>query len=173
MATATPSRKRAITATIIFSAFGLAVMFLFPLHWNTAWPLVLFYAIMVWNTYYSVDYFSRVIPINPPLQVLVDSVLFLLYFLAALSFLNTYLFILTLGLIFAVATVKYALALNVVEHPRKLFRKIVVDTMGMLMVTCALIGAALGYDRITAIALVVVFGIANIYVIYIKPLYTD
>lgn len=172
MASPTP-KDRAVIATLGFALFGVIGAII---AWNNlaiAWPTILFYAMLVWNDYYSIEHFSKIIPPGKTSQVVIDIVLVILHFLSVLFFSNPFLFTITMIVLFILAILKYAGDLPSVKNSRALFRKVKIDTLGALISALALAGMFMGYPWQSTIIWTAIFVGASVYVILINPLYKD
>ncbi|HUC01293.1 MAG TPA: hypothetical protein VMA75_00100 [Candidatus Paceibacterota bacterium] len=172
MANPTP-KDRAIVATLIFIAFGVIGAVVARNDLAFAWPPMLFYAMLVWNDYYSIKHFSKIIPPGKASQVIIDIALVVLHFTSALLFGNPFLFAITITVLFILAVLKYAGDLPSVKNSRALYRKVKIDALGALISALTLAGMLIGYPWQATVAWTVIFVCASIYVILINPLYQD
>ena len=171
---ATPSPKeRAIIATSIFVFFGVIGAILARHNLVIAWPPMLFYAMLVWNDYYSIKHFSTIIPPEKTSQVFIDTVLVILHFISAFLFINPFLFTIAMIVLFILAVLKYAGDLPSVKNSRALFRKVKIDALGALISALALAGMFMGYPWQSTIIWTGIFACASVYVIIINPLYQN
>ncbi len=161
-------------ATVLF------VLFLLASAWSwmfkvtdtaNALPLTLFYLTITINTFFSVKLFSSIIPPGDPIQIIIDTILILLYFVMAFFLGNPITFVFFTLLLFITASTKYSFLLNQLPHPRLLKKKILIDLSGVLMSTLTLGGIILGYSWISTWAFSIVFIIANILLFFVWPLY--
>lgn len=166
-------KKRAIGATLIFVAFGVLGAIIARHNTDIAWPAILFYAMLVWNDYYSIQHFSKIIPPNKTSQVFIDLILVALHFISALLFGNPFLFAIAMTVLFILAVLKYAGDLPSVKNSRALFRKVKIDALGALISALALAGMFMGYPWQATIVWTGIFVCASVYVILINPLYKD
>jgi hypothetical protein len=166
-------KERAIGATLMFAAFGLIGVFLSRGNIAIAWAPILFYTMLVWNDYYSIKHFSKIIPPNKTSQMIIDWALVVLHFAAALFFGNTLLFAVSVTILFILAVLKYAGDLPSVKNSRALFRKVKIDALGALISALALAGMFLGYPWQTTVIWTFIFACSSVYVILINPLYQD
>lgn len=156
-------------ATLVFSAAGISGL-LFVSDWRNALPLIVFYAMLVWNTHFSIRLFSRIQPRGGD-QYAIDALLFVLYLLLAASFSSETRFIFWGLLLFVFATAKYALMLGRINHPKLLKRKLLADLSGTALAALTLGGALAGYRNASAWALCIAFVLANILLSTAYPLY--
>jgi hypothetical protein len=134
---------------------------------------MLFYAMLVWNDYYSIKHFSTIIPPGKTSQVSVDIVLVILHFISIFLFDNPFLFTIAMIVLFILAVLKYAGDLPSVKNSRALFRKVKIDALGALISALALAGMFMGYPWQSTIIWTGIFVCASVYVIIINPLYRD
>ena len=172
MSAPTP-KGRAVGGTLIFLAFGVLGAIIARHNLAIAWPAMLFYAMLVWNDYYSIQHFSKIIPPGKASQVIVDIVLLILHFISALFFGNPFLFTIAMTVLFILAVLKYAGDLPSVKNSRALFRKVKIDALGALLLALALAGMFMGYPWQSTIVATAIFVCASVYVILINPLYQD
>jgi hypothetical protein len=166
-------KQRAVWATIIFSLFGVFGAIIAWHNIAIAWAPMLFYAMLVWNDYYSIGYFSKIIPPNKMSQVAVDIALLILHFMSTLFFGNPFLFAISITVLFILAALKYAGDLPSVKNSRALYRKVKIDTLGALISALTLAGMFMGYPWQTTVIWTGVFVCSSVYVILINPLYKD
>ena len=166
-------KERAVGATLIFVAFGALGAIIARHTIAIAWPPMLFYAMLVWNDYYSIKHFSTIIPPNKKSQVFIDTVLVGLHFISVFLFGNPFLFTIAMIVLFILAVLKYAGDLPSVKNSRALFRKVKIDALGALLSALALAGMFMGYPWQSTIIWAGIFVCASVYVILINPLYQD
>ena len=140
--------------------------------WSIGGPLLAFYLLLVINTFFSVKFFSSLTSPADPYQKWVDGVLVLIYLALATQMGSPISFLLIASLLFLVACVKYSLLFRDFEYPRLLFRKIAVNIFGAILCLLTLLWFYMRYSHIALIAFPVLFAIANIYLLFIRPLYT-
>jgi hypothetical protein len=166
-------KKRAVIATLIFTLFGIAGAFIARNMIAIAWPAILFYAMLVWNDYYSIEHFSKIIPPSKTSQVVVDMALMVLHLASVFFFGDPFLFAIAMTILFVLAVLKYAGDLPSVKNSRVLFRKVKIDALGALASALALAGMLMGYPWQSTIIWTGIFVCASVYVIIINPLYKD
>jgi hypothetical protein len=171
--TAPSPKDRAIIATSIFALFGVIGAVIARHNIALAWPPMLFYAMLVWNDYYSIKHFSKIIPPGKASQVIIDIVLLILHFVSVLFFGNPFLFTISMTVLFILAVLKYAGDLPSVKNSRALFRKVKIDALGALISALALAGMFMGYPWQSTIVWTGIFVCSSVYVIIINPLYQD
>jgi len=162
--------QKAWFVTCLFALIGLFAFFFVAPDTHIAWPDSLFYGIIVLNTFFSVRLFSH---ITPPSfwQALTDGALVLAYVALALAIGSEWAFPFFALCIFIAAVIKYALMLRIVPHEDVLKRKIIIDMLGVALCATALGVALAGWTLTSAWLLAIVFTIANIYLLLIKPMY--
>jgi hypothetical protein len=166
-------QKRAIGATVIFLLFGVLGAIIARDSMVIAWPPMLFYAMLVWNDYYSINHFSKIIPPNKISQIFIDILLVAIHFVSVLLFGNPFLFTIAMTILFILAVLKYASDLPSVKNSRALYRKVKIDALGALISALALAGMLFGYPWQSTIIWTGIFICASIYVIIVNPLYKD
>ena len=162
---------RAALAAALFTACGAGSAWRSVSDWSLSAPLVLFYALLVLNTFFSVRCFARVTPPGDRLQKLFDAVLVAIYVGLAASFTDAPRFAGWGSLLFAVATLKYVVLLGRVGSVMLLAKKIRVDVLGTIACVWALGVMLIGYAREASWALAGANAIANVYVLWVRPIY--
>jgi len=166
------AERKAFAATVGFGLFGAITATLMVKNWGAAWPLVFFYAVLVFNTYFSVRAFSTIAPRRNPIQSFIDLTVVILYLGLATQFENPLNFTLLATILFLACLIKYTLLTGLVPHYRKfLRRKIFLDWLGVLLCILAMIGVAMHYSYVTTVAFALINAIANVYLLFIKPFY--
>lgn len=158
---------------MIFAAFGIFGMIIARQNLENAWPLIVFYGLLVWNDYFSILHFSKIVPPGKHSQMLIDAALVVFHFLLIFSFNDPRDFYLGATILFILATLKYSYDLPIIEDARRLFRKIKIDTVGALCSAIATTGIIFGYTWTATILWTVIFAGASIYVICVDSLYKD
>ena len=157
----------------MFIVFGIFGTFLAWPNLEQAWPLVLFYALLIWNDYFSIKHYSKIVPPHKSSQMIIDGFLVILHFLLIFSFNDPRNFYLVTTILFILATLKYSYDLPIVENSARLYRKIKIDTMGALASAIATTGILFGYTWTATISWTIIFAIASVYVICVDSLYKD
>lgn len=166
-------KARALGAVLIFSLFGVIGIIIARHDLPVAWPAILFYTMLVWNDYYSVQHFSKIIPPDKASQVFIDILLVIIHFASVLFFGNPFLFTIAITILFILAVLKYAGDLPSVKNSRALYRKVKIDALGALISALALAGMFWGYPWQSTMIWTGIFVGSSIYVILINPLYKD
>ena len=165
-------KKRAILAIVIFLAASVVgIVLAILLHRPLSWPALLIYAMILWNDYHSIAYFSTVIATEQRSQRVIDIALAILNSALALLFTSPTFFTAVGILFFAVATLKYASQLSVIDNPELLYRKTVIDIVGTIAGSLTMLAILLNQEALAMPILATFFAIATIYLIHIKPLY--
>ena len=167
------SKKRALISIGIFTVFGLFGIAISLGTLVSEWPYILFYVLLLWNDYFSIKHFAKIISPRKPSQIIIDTILVILHLGAALFIGSPWNFALIMTLLFIAAILKYSWELSVVSNSRALFRKIKIDSLGAFVSAGALVGISLGYPWRSVIIWTLIFAGASIYVILINPLYKD
>lgn len=162
--------RRAAAAAGVFSIIGLIAL-TSVVDWNKSWLLILFYALLVLNTYFSVRCFSSIAPRWEIKQELIDAALAVLYVMMVLNFNFAFNFVAISTLLFMVAVIKYVLLAEIIGYSKLLRRKIFTNTLGILLCFLTLIGILWGYGSQALPIWVAAFALTNIYLLLLKPLY--
>lgn len=164
------AKKRALGTALGFSVLALWAVF-YVHDWHNSWPLVLFYALLIFNTYFSVKTFASITPHENLLQHAIDMLLGLCLFVIPFQFNSPLHFALWMTLLFIVAALKYILLIPIAGYSRLLYIKIRIDSLGVLMCFLGLWGILSGYAYISTVIWVAIFFLANLYVLWLKPHY--
>jgi len=133
-------------------------------------PHLIFYAVLVVNTFFSIRFFPRIAPENAS-QVAIDAVLVFLYLALAASIGRPVQFAFFALCLFIAASTKYPLLLLVIPQTNVLKRKILIDLMGTAACAVVLGATILGYAFGAAWAAAIGFTLANVYLLLIRPMY--
>ncbi len=158
------------TATIAFSLAGIIAILFYALVSPVLLPHVIFYAVLVVNTFFSIRFFSRIAPENKS-QFAIDTVLVLLYLALAFSMGNPFTFAFFALCLFIAASTKSPLLLLVIPQTNVLKRKILIDLMGTAACAAILGASIIGYPLEAAGAAAIGFTLANVYLLLINPMY--
>ena len=164
-----PSQKSLI-ACLLFIIFGLVGWFLSTSNTMHSLPLLLYYAVLVFNTFFSIRAFSAITPRNSA-QTAFDMVLVGIYCALAFSFASTVYFALFSALLFLVAVAKYVHLRKLIASSTLLERKIRIDVLGALLSVATLCIAVAGWPLGAAWILCIVFALASVYLLLINPMY--
>jgi hypothetical protein len=135
--------------------------------------LIIFYILLLINSYVSIVFFAQIIP-NIWQQKFLNVTLLVFYLILAYYLNQPIYFMLVLALFFALATLKYVQVLRIVKHENRLLkRKITADILGVILSIVVLGGIILGYENKSLWAIVIIFALANIWTLFISPLYRE
>jgi len=157
-------------ATTAFALAGLVSLLFFAMVSRYLLPHSIFYYVLVLNTFFSIRFFSDILEPSPR-QTAVDTILVVLYIVLAYSLGNAFAFSLAATCLFLVATAKYVIELDSNPHVSVLKRKISLDLLGAALCASALGGTLMGYPLESAWTLAAVFALANVYLLFIRPMY--
>lgn len=134
---------------------------------------VLFHANLLLNTYFSIKCFGRLTPVNAAWQKTVDIILVLIYSILPFCFGFASLYILLIMLLFAIATMKYALLIGAISDTKLVRRKIIIDVSGILWNFFVFLIGSLGLLPIDLLLWiwVLVFTGTNIFLLKVRPMY--
>jgi len=164
------ARRKSLAAAVLFIVIGLIMIWRIT-SWTISLPLLIFYITLVINTYYCLRSFAVLVPRRNLQQQLVDLVLGVIYLILAASLGDQLLFVYTATILFAVATLKYILLLSLIGYSAFLRRKIFIDSLGIIACLLTLGGVLLGYGMLASWFWVGIFVLANIHLLFIKPMY--
>lgn len=162
-------KTRALLAILLFTLAGVvSVSLREPSEFLV--PHALFYGVLLINTFFSIRFFS---PLQPKtfLQFFADVVLALIYVALAFSIGNPVTYALFAMLLFVIGTQKYVLMRGEVPHKILLKRKIKANLAGAALCAVIVGGTIAGPALESAWILAIVFTIANVYLLLIKPMY--
>ncbi len=164
-------QKKALLVTIVFGVAGILGTIFLVSDWIQSLPLVIFYAILTINTYFSIELFSGIVPPTDSFQKNLDALLFLCYLVLAWNLNSPLFFTLTTLILFIVAPTKYTALLYTLPYPKLLKRKILIDLCGTMLSALTLIGIFLGHARASVWIFCAIFALANFIFLVIKPMY--
>jgi hypothetical protein len=164
------ARLRALAVSLGFGLWALGAAFFIVDRPGSA-PLVIFYALLLFNTYFSVRTFATITPKGHKGQAFMDFVLGLFLFVLPLYFGEPLLFTVLMATLFGVATVKYIFLESIIGSSRLITQKARIDSLGTLLCLFAVAGILLGYVFWTTVLWTIIFLIANIYVLWVRPIY--
>ena len=163
-----------IKAWIISGIFSLAFIVTWIVEsfdWHLAIPLAIFYAVFVFNTFFSIRCFSSITPVYSWIHGVLDLVLVSLYVGMAINVRAEPYFIFFCLLIFAVSSIKYTLLLGNIKYDYILKRKILIDILGVCGTSLVIGGIFAGYPRFSLWAWVLIFILSNIILFTLWPFY--
>jgi len=169
--------KNSRTKAYLVTGFFILVL-IASLLWNNSklqdgLPLIIFYLVITLNTFFSVNLFSSLVPIDNLAQNLIDGILIICYVALAFTISNPLLFAVCVTALFAIATLKYLLLLPILNQPRLLKRKILIDISGIILGLAAVAGILAGYSFYTCWIMTTLFTLANICLLFIWPMYRE
>ncbi len=164
------AQRKAMVSTALFILVGLVSIWQMSF-WAASMPLIIFYFTLIVNTYFSIRCFADLVPRGNLPQQLIDLVLGAIYIILAFNLSNQLTFILAATLLFAVATLKYILLFPLIGYSAFLQRKIFIDCLGIIACALALGAVLLSYGLLVSWLWAIIFIIANIYLLFIKPMY--
>jgi hypothetical protein len=167
----TYATRRAVFWTIVGIIGGIICWVATVSDWRASLPLGIFFAFLILNTYPSLRLFSSLVPMEDGKHALADLMIALIYVFLAASFADPQRFALCATVLFLVAAGKYGLMLYDIPHPKLLERKIRVDLLGALLCCSVLAAMNAGYVFQASWFLAIIFALANVYVLMIRPLY--
>lgn len=156
-----------------FTLFFVIGLWLARAQISSSLQVILFHAILLVNTYFSIQCFGKMTPENATSQKVIDILLVILYVLLPFTFSYVSLYILIVLLLFVVATAKYVFLLGVISDLQLLKRKILIDLSGVTWNYLVFLFGSLGLMSIDLLLWiwVIVFAGMNIYFLKIKPMY--
>ena len=163
--------KKAWLVTVMLVVLGVASWINHVNDYEIAIPLFLFYAVLVINTHFSIILFSSLVPHENKVQTALDLILFALYVYLIVREEGLQWFFFYVTLLFCIASIKYTHLLNELDQPKLLKRKITWDALGILLGLVTLGGIMSGYVVTSLWFCSIAFLIANIYLLFINPLY--
>jgi len=137
---------------------------------GTFYPLVLFYVLLIIQTYLSVKLFSKLITSQTTLQICTDILLVIYYVALIFSIHSPVIFSLLLTLFFILAVCKYLLIRNFL-HPKLLKRKIFFDVLGVILAGSTYIIVRAGFPAVGMWWLLILFFIGSVYTLILRQLY--
>jgi hypothetical protein len=157
-------------ATITFSFVGVWSFLYWAPQTPELLPQAIFYAVLVLNTYFSIQFYAKIEPRNAS-QATIDTILVLIYIVLGLSLGHPVVFTVAALCLFIAAPVKYMLMLGKIPYEALLRKKIRIDGQGTALCAAVLLGTLAGYGPASAWVLAVLFSLANIYLLLVRPMY--
>jgi hypothetical protein len=161
---------RAAAATALFTLAGLLGTLLSPHPWPARLPNVLFYAVLVANTFFSIRFFAALPPADRD-ERLIDGLLVIAYCGLAAVIGAWTAFAIVSTLLFALAIAKYALLFGVVQRRNILRTKIAIDAAGLALCGATAVAAVVASPFWAAWIQAGVFAAANVYLLLVRPMY--
>src|SRR3990172_10959 len=166
-----PATQKAVFAITLFSIFAAWCAWSTVTDWSVSLPLVIFHFALLVNTFFSIRCFSRIIPRRDWTQKAIDVILGVLYLALPLQFGQPLWYAVVLAILFTLATTKYALLFHLKEHLSLLRRKIFFDSLGSIACVLLIAAVSAGYGFVAMWAWAILFILADMYLLVIKPLY--
>ena len=163
--------KRAWLVAIGFALWGLYFAAAQTGQWRQSWPLIVFYAALILNSFFSVRTFTSITPPRHLGQQSFDILLGLCLALMPLNFSSPLNFILLAAMLFIIATLKYIFLIPIIGFSQLLYKKIRIDCLGILLCFLALVEILWGYAKLSLIFWMLIFLAANAHVLWRRPLY--
>lgn len=164
--------KQPLLASIFFVLVGFFSCLYLINDWKLAVPSIIFYIILVVNTYFSISTFVSATPSKSFGQNFFNLSLVIVYIFLALNIGKPFWFSLWGGILFFIAVLKYLNLGAMIGFSKLLKRKISVDFLGLLAFLLAFSGVLMGFDLLSMWILVIAFAVVNFYIFFINPLYT-
>jgi hypothetical protein len=164
-----PTSREHIATTCFALLAAWALLFRVS-SWEIALPHAIFYTVLIVNTFFSIRFFTPLTP-RSHYQTLVDGALVVIYAALALSIGWPIAFSFAALALFVVAPMKYTHKLELIPHTKLLRKKILIDLWGTVLCLAVLGGTILGYAPESAWALAIIFSLANVYLLFVKPMY--
>ena len=164
------ARRRAFWSAAGLSLWTVLVAIARPPDWRLAWPLVVFDLFLLVNTFYSIRTFATLIPIRFG-QAVFDLAMASCIVLNPLAFNYPMHFALLNLLLFILASFKYILAIRIIGLSETLYRKILLDMLGVAVIFAVVVAMWRGYVFPAAVLGTIAFVGANIYILWINPVY--
>ena len=161
---------KAWLAVSVFSLIGLGTLFFRAPHGPTLVPHVFFFAVLIINTFYSIRFYADIQP-DDLAQKVIDGGLVLCYFALALSLGNAVAFAFWALALFTTAAPKYVFMLGAVPYLKLLRKKALLDSLGALSCLLLLGFTLLGFPVLSACVFAILFAVANVYLLVIRPMY--
>lgn len=166
------AETRAWLACIVFSLVFILVCILRVIYWDEVIPLAIFFAIFIFNTFFSVRSFSRIISPRDLVQNIFDLVLAGFYILMAINVTSATYFVFFNLLIFSFSSIKYTLLLfKDIRFDHFLRNKILLNILGTCMSALTLGGIIANHVKFSLWAWVITFFLANIIIFTLWPFY--
>lgn len=135
--------------------------------------VILFHAVLLVNTYFSIKCFGIITPSRLRHQQAIDTMLVLLYMVLPFAFAIPSVYVLLVMLLFLVASMKYTLLLGIIPDIKLLRRKIAIDLGAVFWNFFIFIFGGMGFISVDLLLWIWVgfFIVANIYLLKLKPMY--
>lgn len=161
---------KSLLATLTFSIAGIVAVLFYSIVTPFLLPHFIFYMVLVINTFFSIRFWSALQP-NDVRQFLVDAVLVVTYLTLAFSIGEPMHFAFAALCLFIAAPIKYVLMRGRTAHEALVERKIFLDALGTLACAALILGMLSGYALESTWVFAIGFTLANIYLLFIRPMY--
>ncbi len=165
------SVKKSFLVCAVFALSGLYSCIFLVKNWEYATPNLIFYFILLINTFFSIITFDPMVSKNILFQKNIEILLVAVYLFLSFKIDAPLWFSILGAMLFLVAIFKYYNLGKVGGFTGLIKRKIFVDVLGLLALLLTLIGVVLGFELASLWILAVAFSIVNFYLFFIKPLY--
>ena len=163
--------RRTIIGVALFGLFGLFAVTMLIHDWTAALPLVLTYAVLVYDTFFSLRYFTAITPTMDRTQKLFDYALILSYGAIALNLNNPLGFMASMSVMFLIASGKYIFLRKKIGPSEIIFRKIRIDIFGAIGYGLCTVPIFFGWIWQASWALFIGYVLANVQILWHHPLY--
>lgn len=163
--------RRVLFGTSVFSFFGLLGTIVLVDNWVVSLPLILTYAVLVYDTFFSVRYFSAITPVNDSVQNFFDLILIISYGLIALNLNNPLGFMASTSGMFLIATGKYIVLRQRIGGSTILSRKVHIDILGAVGYGLCTVPIFFGWIWQASWVLFIAYTMVNIQILWRNPLY--
>ncbi len=157
-------------ATSVFALAGITSVLFYSIVSPFLLPHVIIYAVLVSNTFFSIRFWGALQP-KDTRQFLVDAALVVTYLMLAFSIGKPFNFALAALLLFTVAPLKYILMRGRTQHGALVEHKILLDSLGMFACIALVLGLFLGNALEVTWLFAIGFTLANLYLLFIRPMY--
>lgn len=157
-------------ATSVFALAGIIAVLFYSIVSPFLLPHLIIYAVLVLNTFFSIRFWSALQP-KDAWQLLVDSVLVVTYLTLALSIGQPVYFALAALCLFTTAPLKYILMRGRTPYGALVEHKILLDSMGTLACIALVAGLFLGNALEVTWLFAIGFTLANLHLLFIRPMY--
>ncbi len=164
------STAKSWLATSAFALAGIVAALFYSIVSPFLLPHFIIYMVLVVNTFFSIRFWGALQP-NDVRQLLVDAVLVLAYLTLAFSIGEPLHFALAALFLFVAASLKYILMRGRIPHESLVERKIFLDALGAVACATLLGGTLTIYALEAAWLFAIGFALANVYLLFIRPMY--
>lgn len=159
-----------VAASIVFAAAGVFGLLATSGDMLPAAATAVFYAVLLVNTYFSIRFF-RMQPPQERDERVVDAILVAAYLALGASIGRVTIFLAVSVALFVAATLKYVRLIGILERPDLARRKITLNGLGVVLCAGSLAIALGGYAVAAVCIQAIIFALANVYLLVIRPMY--